>query len=120
MCTNLKIKGILLPKEVYCIMFKRIIPVVFSIILIQSSAQAFDSNYSSTERCLINEGYSKEMAQLLRVGNYDNYASVNDERYKKSPKRFWKKFWQKIDPAAFPEEDFIWHDIRFDSGFRDF
>ncbi|MCR5262181.1 MAG: hypothetical protein K6C94_10160 [Candidatus Gastranaerophilales bacterium] len=84
------------------------------------SAQAhIDSNHTHTRQFFLNSGYSAAMEEYAGLSTRDPYAPTDDIYPERSAKRFFKNVWKKIDPAAFPEENDTWHDIKMNAGFYD-
>jgi len=78
-----------------------------------------DSQYTITEQYMLNSGYSSEISRLIKTSSRDPYAPTDDIYPKYSLKKLFKQFWKKIDPTAFPEENFLWHDIKYTTGIYD-
>lgn len=86
-----------------------------------AAAQAYvDSSHTMTEQYMLNTGYSREIVKMSNVANHDVYAPTDDERFAKTPKRLLKMIWRKIDPMAFPDENYVWHDIEYYPSFYDY
>lgn len=78
-----------------------------------------DSQHMTTSQYMLNAGYSANMAKYAELTTRDPYAPTDDIHPEKSPKRFLKYVWKKIDSTAFPDDNNTWHDIKMTSGFSD-
>lgn len=78
-----------------------------------------DSQYTVTEQYLLNSGYSAEVAKWAKFSTRDPYAPTDDLYPKYSVKRYFKYLWKKVDPTAFPDDNFQWHDIKYSTGIHD-
>ena len=84
------------------------------------SANAYiDSQYTVTEQYALNSGYSTETAKLIQLSTRDPYAPTDDLYPKYSAKRFFKQLWKRIDPTAFPDQNFEWHKIEYSTNILD-
>lgn len=84
------------------------------------SANAYiDSQYTITEQYMLNSGYSTEISRLIHTSSRDPYAPTDDIYPKHSMKRFLKQLWKKIDPVAFSDDNFEWHNIKYSSDIYD-
>lgn len=99
---------------------KKIIMALGIIILSSLTAEAFvDTGHMTTKQYMLNSGYSSNMATMAEITTRDPYAPTDDLYPERSTKRFLQLFWKKIDPAAFPDINNSWHDIKESAGFSD-
>ena len=78
-----------------------------------------DTNYMKTKQYMLNSGYSAEIAKYAELTTRDPYAPTDDIYPQKSPKRFLKYVWKRIDSTAFPDDNNTWHDIKMSTEFSD-
>ena len=84
------------------------------------TAQAYvETGHMTTKQYMLNSGYSSFMADMAEITTRDPYAPTDDKFPERSPKRFFKLLWKKIDSTAFPEINNNWHDIKESTGFSD-
>ena len=78
-----------------------------------------DTGHMKTKQYMLNTGYSSEMAKYGELATRDPYAPIDDKYPQKSPKRFLKYVWKRIDSTSFPDDNNTWHDIQMSTGFSD-
>ena len=78
-----------------------------------------ESQHTITEQYMLNSGYSADVAKWVELTSRDPYAPTDDLYPKYSAKRFFKYLWKKIDPTAFPDDNFEWHSIKYSTGIHD-
>lgn len=95
--------------------------IAFSLVLAASlTAEAYlDTEYMTTKQYMLNSGYSSLMSSMAEITTRDPYAPTDDIYPQRSPKRFLQLMWKKVDPAAFPDTNTYWHDIKHSAGFND-
>lgn len=85
--------------------------ILLSIFLFSSlTANAYiDSNYTSTEKFLMNAGYSRDVAKIGNIVNSDPYRDGYEE--KTTLKNKIKRIYWYLDPARHTDYDFYNHSI---------
>lgn len=78
-----------------------------------------ETNHTTTEQYMLNSGYSAEVAKWAKLTSRDPYAPTDDIYPKYSAKRFFKYLWKKVDPTAFPDDNFEWHSIQYSPSLND-
>ena len=86
------------------------IALLFSLILIAQSAQAFiDNQHMKTEQFLVNTGFSAEMARMIAINSENPYREPHVE--KPTPKNILRRFYHYIVPGQGQDLDFYNHSI---------
>jgi len=99
---------------------KKILLSIGILLTVATSANAYvDSQYTVTEQYFLNSGYSSSTMKMVELTTRDPYAPTDDLYPKVSAKKFFKMLWKKVDPAAFPDENFAWHNIKYSTGVGD-
>lgn len=77
-----------------------------------NGAQAYiDSQFTSTEQALVNQGFSKEAARIVDCKKIDPYSPIED----KDDRTIYEKFYNYINPLSGSKYTFPNSDIRMDS-----
>ena len=86
------------------------IALLFSLILIAQTAQAFvDNQYMKSEQFLVNTGYSAEVAKMVAVSAENPYREQYVE--KPTPKNIFRRIYHYIVPGQGQDLDFYNHSI---------
>lgn len=86
------------------------VALLFSLILIAQSAQAFiDNQYMKTEQFLVNTGYSAEAAKITAINSENPYREPHVE--KKNFKNIMRRVYHYIVPGQGGDLDFYNHSI---------
>lgn len=93
-------------------MKKFIFSIILSVLIIPSANAYVDSNHTTSEQFLMNTGFSKEVARLIKYQKKDVYAPIDENIDKRS---LYEKMYNYINPLSGSNREFPAHNINYES-----